>query len=322
MVSEQSAEPDRGGEMNQRDKKWQHVVRRQFTRHEGLAPEDLKEVLMGDLKAESKQCDTSGHRIHWIEAGDGPPLVLIHGWTCSGFFWKPIIPRLKDSFRVLAPDLTGHGLSSKSEASYLPEAQAHRLLEWLTAIRVDQFVLVGHSMGGEVATRMALAAPDRVKSLVLASAIGLKMAWESLPWYGRLSLTPAARKVSNWFFTEEAMARTNRLFMTGPSRPAYPECARDVVLTNTNTPDDLNTLTRTTRDGLFQDFLDHRLAELNLPALCIWGEDDKVVPLKVGERYARLIPHARLAQVPGTGHMLPWEEPDFMASEILGFAGK
>lgn len=306
--------------MRQRDKKWYHAVRGQFTRHQGLAPEALEAALMGALKAESKQCDISGHCIHWLEAGDGPPLVLIHGWTCSSFFWKPIIPRLKGSFRVLAPDLPGHGLSSKEEASYLPEAQARRLLKWLTAIGVNRFVLVGHSMGGEIAARMALAAPERVEGLVLASAIGLKMVWESLPWYGRLSLTPAARKVSNWFFTEGAMARTKRLFMTGPGRPEYPECARDVVLTNTNTPDDLKTLTRTTRDGLFQDFLDHRLTELNLPALCIWGENDKVVPLGVGERYARLLPHARLAQVPGTGHMLPWEEPDFMASEILEFA--
>jgi pimeloyl-ACP methyl ester carboxylesterase len=319
MVAEQSAESDRGGDMRQRDKKWQNVVRGHFTRHEGLAPEALKERLMGDLKAESKQCDIDGHRIHWIEAGDGPPLVLLHGWTCSGFFWKPIIPRLEGSFRVLAPDLPGHGLSSKEEASYLPEAQATRLLEWLTAIEVDRFILVGHSMGGEIAARMALAAPDRVEGLVLASAIGLKKVWESFPWYGRLSLTPAARMVSNWFFTEKAMTRTNRLFMTGPGRPPYPECTRDIVLTNTNTPDDLKTLTHTTRDGLFQSFLDHRLSEFNLPVLCIWGDDDKVVPLEVGKRYARLLPHSRLAQVPGTGHMLPWEEPDFMASEIIQF---
>jgi len=306
--------------MRQREKKWQHAMRGLFTRHERLAPEALEAALMRGLKAESKQCDISGHRIHWVEAGDGTPLVLIHGWTCSGFFWKPIIPRLKDAFRVLAPDLPGHGLSSKEEASYLPEAQAQRLLEWLTAIGVDRFVLVGHSMGGEIAARMALAAPERVEGLVLASAIGLKMVWESLPWYGRLSLTPAARKIANLFFTEKAMVRTNRLFMTGPGRPAYPECARDVVLANTNTPDDVKALTHTTRDGLFQDFLDHRLADLNLPVLCIWGEVDKVVPLEVGERYARLLPHARLAKVPGTGHMLPWEEPDFMASEIRGFS--
>ncbi|BCS97196.1 hydrolase [Desulfoluna limicola] len=306
--------------MSQRDKKWRHIVRGQFTRHEGLAPQTLEAVLMGDLTADTKHCDISGHHIHWLEAGDGPPLVLVHGWTCSGFFWKPIIPRLKGTFRVLAPDLPGHGLSSKGEASYLPEAQAHRLLEWLTTIGVDRFVLVGHSMGGEVAARMALSAPDRVQKLVLAGAIGLEEAWERLPWYGRLSLTPAARKVSNWFFTERAMARTNRLFMTGPGRPPYLECARDVVLTNTNTPHDLKALTYTTRDGLFQDFLDQRLSELNLPVLCIWGKNDKVVPLEVGKRVARLLPHVRLVQVPGTGHMLPWEEPEVMTSEILEFA--
>lgn len=109
------------------------ALRGHFTRHEGLTAEALKERLMGDLRARSRECGVDGHRIHWIESGDGPPLVLIHGWSCSGFFWKPMFPRLAATFRLLAPDLPGHGLSSKGEASYRPEAQAERLLAWLSA---------------------------------------------------------------------------------------------------------------------------------------------------------------------------------------------
>ncbi|WP_300667658.1 alpha/beta hydrolase [Desulfoluna sp.] len=277
---------------------------------------------MGSLKAESRQADIDGHGIHWVEAGDGPPLVLIHGWSCSGFFWKPMIPLLQSTCRVLAPDLPGHGLSSKDEASYLPELQAKRLLEWLTAIGVDRFTVVGHSMGGEIAARMALAAPERVEKLVLAGAIGLKQVWDNLPWYARVGLTPRVQKIANRFFTEKALARSHRLFMTGPGRPPYPECIRDIVLTNCNTPQDLTTLTRTTQDGLFQAFLDPRLSEIKQPALCIWGELDKLVPLSAGKRCAELIPQARLSQIPGTGHMIPWEEPERMASEITGFMKK
>jgi len=291
-----------------------------FTRHEGLAPETLEMALMGDLQAESKTCEVGGHGIHWLEVGDGPPLVLVHGWSCSGFFWKPMIPLLKERYRVLAPDLPGHGLSSKNYDSYLPEKQATRLLEWLSAIGVDRFVLVGHSMGGEIAARMALNAPDRVLSLVLAGAIGLNQVRDELPWYARLGLTPMAQKIARRFFTEKALTRSHRLFMTGPGRPPYPECIRDIVLANTNTPHDLATFTRTTHDGLFQDFLDQRVSRINLPVLCLCGEMDKLVPLSAGEGYARLIPRAHLARIPATGHMIPWEEPERMASEIIGFA--
>jgi len=297
-----------------------HAAGEIVTRHRELAPDALEKALMGDLQAESKTCEVKGHTIHWLEAGDGTPLVLVHGWSCSGFFWKPMIPLLKKRYRVLAPDLPGHGLSSKEHDSYLPEKQAARLLEWLSSIGVERFVLVGHSMGGEIAARMALDAPDRVLTLVLAGAIGLRQVRDDLPWYARLALAPLAQKIANRFFTEKNLARSHRLFMTGPDRPPYPECTRDIVLTNTNTPRDMATLTQTTHDGLFQDFLDQRASGIDTPVLCLWGEMDKLVPLAAGQTYARLIPGARLSQIPATGHMIPWEEPERMASEIIGFA--
>ncbi|VVS93921.1 alpha/beta fold hydrolase [Desulfoluna spongiiphila] len=299
-----------------------HAAGEFVTHHKGLPPETLEKNLMGELQAESKTCEVKGHTVHWLEAGDGPALVLVHGWSCSGFFWKPMIPLLKKKYRVLAPDLPGHGLSSKEHDSYLPEKQAARLLEWLSAIGVDRFVLVGHSMGGEIAARMALDAPGRVLSLVLAGAIGLRQVRDSLPWYARLALTPVAQKVANRFLTEKALAQSHRLFMTGPGRPPYPECTRDIILTNTNTPRDLTTLSQTTRDGLFRDFIDQQAPRIDTPVLCLWGEMDKLVPLSAGKAYARLIPGAHLARIPATGHMIPWEEPERMASEIIDFAGE
>ncbi|VFQ44270.1 alpha/beta fold hydrolase [Desulfoluna butyratoxydans] len=296
-----------------------HAAGEFVTRHRGLAPETLETALMGDLEARSTTCEVNDHGIHWIEAGDGPPLVLVHGWSCSGYFWKPMIPLFKEKYRVLAPDLPGHGLSSKEHDSYLPEKQAERLLAWLSEIGVERFTLVGHSMGGEIAARMALQAPERVQTLTLAGAIGLKQVLDRLPWYARLALAPVTQKVINRFLTEKALARSHRLFMTGPGRPDYPECTRDIILTNTNTPLDLATLNQTTRDGLFRDFLDGRATGISLPTLCIWGEVDKLVPLSAGEEYARLIPDAHLAKIPATGHMIPWEEPERMASEIIGF---
>ena len=307
--------------MNKLKRKWAGILGKPFTHHPGLTPEALKKTLMGDIDAESKHCEIGGgHPLHWLEAGEGPVLVLIHGWSASGFFWKPLLPLLKRSFRVLAPDLPGHGLSSKDDDSYLPVLQAQRLLEWLTAIHVETFTVVGHSMGGEIATRMALEAPERIERMVLVDAIGLKKVKRELPWFGQLGLKPPLLKLSDLFFSELAMKRTIRLFMTGTGRPDYPEGARDIVLTNANTPHDLATYARTTRDGLFKDFVDHRLAKIRPPVLCLWGTEDKLVPPRIGKIFASSIPDARYTELPGTGHLLPWEEPECMAEKIIEFA--
>ena len=180
--------------------------------------------------------------------------------------------------------------------------------------------MVGHSMGGEIATRMSLEAPERIERMVLVDAIGLKKVWEELPWFGRVGLKPPLLKLSDHFFTEVSLKRTIRLFMTGTGRPDYPEGTRDIVLTNSNTPHDLATYARTTRDGLFKDFVDHRLGEIRPPVLCLWGTEDKLVPPAMGRVFARAIPNAQFTEIPGTGHLLPWEEPVCMAEKIIEFA--
>lgn len=287
------------------------------TQHQQLPLPDLKRELMGDLTATSKTMEVDGRRMHWLEAGEGRPVVLLHGWTCSGYFWKPILPLLQNHCRVLAPDLPGHGLSGKKEDSYLPREQADRILAWLSAIGVESFFLVGHSMGGEISVRMAHGAADRVEGMVLISAIGLTDNPGMIPWYCKLANTSLFRRPSTWFFSEPMLRVSANLCMTGPDHTPDPVCVRDVVLSNTNTREDTNALLLTTRDGLFCEFVDDKLDAMSLPVLCVWGDADLVVPKALGEQYAAALPNAELLVVEGSGHMVPWEAPDVVSGAIL-----
>src|SRR4051812_41000341 len=108
--------------------------------------------------------------IHWVEAGSGPPLVLLHGLTDSHRTWSRVAPTLARNHRVLMPDLAGHGLSSRPDASYSLAWHAKVIGEWLDSLGIEQTDVVGHSFGGGVAQWLLLERRERVRRLGLVAA--------------------------------------------------------------------------------------------------------------------------------------------------------
>jgi len=111
-----------------------------------------------------------GVRLHWAELGDSPgqpPLVLLHGLNDCYRTWKRLAPRLARDRRVLMPDLPGHGLSARPDASYELRWYAHVMTHWLGVAGVRRGDVVGHSFGGGVAQMMLLQCPERIRRLVL-----------------------------------------------------------------------------------------------------------------------------------------------------------
>src|SRR5258708_26259998 len=105
----------------------------------------------------------------WPELGAGPPLVLLHGLGDSHRTWRRVASRLAERFRVLLPDLPGHGLSDRPDAPYTLDWYAETMLAWLDAIGVPTTSVVGHSYGGGVAQWMVLAQRDRIERLALVA---------------------------------------------------------------------------------------------------------------------------------------------------------
>ena len=114
-----------------------------------------------------------GHRVSYRIAGRGPLLVLLHGIAGSSATWDEVLPRLGETRTVLAPDLLGHGESSKPEGDYSLGAYANAVRDLLEALELPRGTIVGHSLGGGVAMQLVYQYPERCERLVLVSSGGL-----------------------------------------------------------------------------------------------------------------------------------------------------
>src|SRR5215471_13419886 len=122
---------------------------------------------------EAHEVDLHGHRAIYRVAGSGPTVVLIHGMINSSRHWEAVAQRLAGSYRVVAPDLIGHGDSAAPRGDYSLGAHAASIRDLLTALGVERATLVGHSLGGGVAMQFFYQFPARVERLVLISSGGL-----------------------------------------------------------------------------------------------------------------------------------------------------
>ena len=114
-----------------------------------------------------------GYRRAFRISGQGPALLLLHGLACDSSTWNDVIPELSKHFRVIAPDLLGHGESDKRNADYSLGGYANGMRDLLTVLGIDKVTVVGHSFGGGVAMQFAYQFPDRTERVVLVSTGGL-----------------------------------------------------------------------------------------------------------------------------------------------------
>src|SRR4051794_21006152 len=119
------------------------------------------------------EIELHGHRVIYRIAGDGPPVVLIHGMVNSSRHWEEVALRLADRYTVVAPDLIGHGDSAAVRGDYSLGAHACSVRDLLTTIGIERATIVGHSLGGGVAMQFFYQFPQRVERLALVSSGGL-----------------------------------------------------------------------------------------------------------------------------------------------------
>lgn len=282
--------------------------------------DDIRKELAQSNVGTSQFVKVGDYNIHYIEAGKGEPMIMIHGWLCWGAYWKKVIPLVKDRYHVYAPDLLGHGISDKplgKEVSYGTDAQAERIIAFMNALGIRKACLVGHSMGGEIAAKVTLAAPDRVSGLVLVCAAGMEETPKLLPGYIKffraMHLEGAAADM-----LDEAMIRRHvpgLMFYKENTMPD--EFVKDVVMTNLKNKTDRTAMARVTREGLFRNFLDKRCAEIGVPTLVISAKYDIVVQPAMGKHYSSLIPGSQYVCIDRAAHMVPWEQADQVAANIV-----
>ena len=225
--------------------------------------------------------------VHFEVAGEGPAVVLIHGLSGSGRWWTYNVPTLAQRYRVYNVDLIGFG-RSRGQRLVLRDA-ANWLTEWLHVAGIERAHLVGHSMGGYIATGVAATAPELVRRLVLVDALVLPMG----PGLVRhaLDLAKAMRFVSVSFLP----------VLVGDALRAGP-----------------STMWRATRDVLSAD-LSSWLDAVQAETLVIWGEKDSLLGTELGRQLALRLARARFVCVEGAGHNPMWDRPQRFNELLLDF---
>ncbi len=263
-----------------------------------------------------------GHDLWFVDSGDGPAVLFIHGILGSHRNWAHLVDRLDDHHRVVAPDLFGHGASAKPVGDYSLGAHAATLRDLLDRLEIDRVTLVGHSLGGGIAMQFLYLFPDRVDRLVLVASGGLGRSVSPLL---RSAALPGAEWIlpliaSNWVRERaEALGRTLgkvgwrassdvveawRGFSSladADSRRAFLATARSVIDTG----------------GQTVSAHDHLPLANEIPTLIVWGTRDRMIPTWHATAAQQAFTGSRVELFEGAGHFPHLDEPDRFA-DLLG----
>ncbi|WP_018654410.1 alpha/beta fold hydrolase [Actinomadura flavalba] len=269
--------------------------------------------------------DIHGYRRAYRLAGDGPPLLLVHGIGDSSGTWSHVLPMLAEHHTVIAPDLLGHGASAKPRADYAIGAFACGLRDLLTTLDIDRVSVAGHSLGGGVAMQFAYQFPERVERLALVGSAGLGR--EVHPAF-RLAAGPGAGIALSLLTTPPARAAV-RLATPALRVLCGGGLGRDLdhVLERYHDFADgtaRRAFLRTIRAGIDLrgqaiTMLDRGYLARGLPTLVVWGGRDPIIPAAHARIAQAALPGSRLEVFPDSGHFPHRDEPERFAAVLTDF---
>ncbi|GGU43932.1 alpha/beta fold hydrolase [Lentzea flava] len=250
-----------------------------------------------------------GLRVHYKRAGQGPTVVLLHGSGSSLEGFERVAALLSASYDVIRPDLPGFGRTGpRPDRDYRVRTYARTIARFTAALQVPHFVVVGNSLGGNIAWNLALDAPERVDGLVLVNATGYPE--KSLPAGLRLARNPLLRPVLRRWLPRSATERGLREAV-GPNSAIVDDAMVDRVHALTSRPGNRSAFV----DFANTDQPDRsgEIKSITVPTLVLRSAEID------GQHFARDIPGAQERVHPDGGHLLPEEHPDWVAAAIAEF---
>jgi pimeloyl-ACP methyl ester carboxylesterase len=272
-----------------------------------------------------RQVDAGGLRINLVEAGEGDPVLLIHGWPQHHQMWHRVIASLAPHYRLLAPDLRGFGLTEAPGQGYDGETFARDQIALLDALQIERVRVIGHDWGGWTTMMLALEHPKRVERMIVIDAPHpwprlrpslIPELWRS--WYATALATPL---LGPWLLRRTGFAKgiLTRAAEPGTFAPAEldgyadsfrePQRARAVIA-----------LYRYYHSGFLKAFRGNwRSRRLTVPTLLLIGERDLYVTPKLLEGWEPYADQMRVEVVPGAGHFLVDVRPELVSERALEF---
>jgi pimeloyl-ACP methyl ester carboxylesterase len=279
-------------------------------------------VAQDDAGRLSKQVDLPAGTVRYREAGDGPPIVFVHGYLVDGRLWDGVVDRLADRFRCIAPDwpIGAQRISMKPDADLSPPGIAALIDSFLAALDLDDVTIVGNDSGGAMSQVLATRHPERVGRLVLTNCD----THENFP-PGIFKAMPPIAKLPGGM-TVLAMP-----FRVGPlARAAFKPFARtpipaelvaswmDPGLHDPGVKHDVRKVTAG-MDKRHTLAAAEQLRGSELPLLLAWAPGDRFFPISYAERLAEGMPNARIVRIPDAKTFVPLDQPARLAEEIATF---
>ena len=258
--------------------------------------------------------NANGIHLRYARNGRGSPtIVLLHGYGESLVAWRGVFTRLAERADVIALDLPGFGLSDKPAGGYQTDSIAARVLAALDSLRVRRAVVVGHSLGGAVASAVAVADPARVQALILVDAaiVGSPLAIPE-----RDSASAMSERLRGAIAEYEAM----RTRFTSPHDPHWlAETPEALAYLPAQDPAYRASASAVLAQFDFAWLTRERAARLTMPKLLIWGEYDPLFSVTEGRRVAAALPGARFEVIERAWHRPHEERPEETAAAIERF---
>ncbi len=255
-----------------------------------------------------------GIALHWEQRGEGPALLCVHGFAQSSYVWRYLVRGL-EGYRVITVDLKGFGASDKPcDGKYGPLDQAELLARFIHELELRDFVLIGHSFGGAVCLQVATRPEVLLRGLVLMDSAALP---QPLPYFMRLLCPRLLGEAVVGLSPLGPSARLGMLLAYWNRGAATRDAAREYA-NATARPGGRRAMLATARQMLPSDWdaFTAGYPQISVPTLIVWGRNDPIVPVGVGERLAQIIPGARLAVIDRCGHC-PQEERPEQTLELL-----
>jgi haloacetate dehalogenase len=270
----------------------------------------------------------NGIRMHYVREGEGPPVVLLHGWPQTWFCWRTLMPLLAGRFTLIAPDLRGYGLSDKPAGGFDKRTMAADVRALVHHLGHERVALVGHDRGARVAHRYALDHPGEVERLAVLDVIPTRAMFARIDqqlargfWHWLFHLQPDLPELLvggnieaylRWFFerwthnrppVEEAVPEYVRAFEApGALRAGFHDYRATF-------PDDLDADDASAAAG----------AKLTMPLLALWGATGLTGTLPVVDIWREYATDVDGEAIGECGHFLPEEQPAVVADRLLRF---
>jgi 2-hydroxy-6-oxonona-2,4-dienedioate hydrolase len=264
------------------------------------------------LYMQEKYITANGNKIRYIEEGDSKnTIILLHGLGGMAERWLPVVPFLSKKYRVIALDLIGYGQSDKPQVDYTPEFFRDSVLGFLEALSLQKAFMVGTSLGGEIVAECAATQNPLIKKIVMVAPAGImKNHTPVLDAYTMAALYPNHESVKIAYQmmmgeNKEISSQSVENFISNMTGPNSKMVFLSTLLGMKNSP-----------------VITEKLKLIKVPTLLIWGNEDKMIPIKYSKGFVNSIPSCDFVVMNGCGHTPYEEKPDEFSKLVLDFLSR